>query len=384
MSMYPGNSIGGPRRQKPWLLHGITAILGLVGLATVIGLLAAVVMLASSGDDLEDFEEWAGWFTATAVALPLVLGLTACGLMMGTILMYRHLARFSEQMTAIDQQTAVVAEQSVARTQADPYAGQTVVDPAETRDLLAKIHETLLLPDEERSRRFEQMMEREFADRLASTQRFIDAFDFHRARGELASLIERFGADPRIQEAQERLDKAAEAAAADDIGRITRHVEELMGSVRWDDAERICLELAQRYPLAQEPAPLLERVRRERKLFAQQHRQRMHDEIQRAVSERRWQEALAGARQFTQTFPTGPDADALRAQMDTLEANADIQARQGLERRYKQYIRQQQYWDALALARRIITEHPLSPQANALRGQVARLEELARAQGPHA
>ena len=61
-----------------------------------------------------------------------------------------------------------------------------------------------------------------------------------------------------------------------------------------------------------------------------------------------------------------------------LTANADIQSRQALEQQLKELVRQHQYWDALALARRIISEHPLSPQASALRGQLPRLEELAR------
>ncbi len=47
-----------------------------------------------------------------------------------------------------------------------------------------------------------------------------------------------------------------------------------------------------------------------------------------------------------------------------------------------EFVRRQQYWEALALARRMLTEYPLSPQANALRGQVPRLEELARRQPP--
>ena len=256
------------------------------------------------------------------------------------------------------------------------------MEPAQVRDLLAKIHETLLLPEDERLRRFEKMVEREFAQRLAATEQFVHSRDFHRARKELAVLSERFGDDPRIQQARERLEKVAEGTRANDIAQVSKHVEDLMGLAHWEEAQRATLELGEKYPLAPEPAALIERVRRERKLFEQKHHQHMHDEIQQLVHERRWQEALVAARQFIQTFPTGPDTEALRAQIETLEANADIQARQAVERQIKQYVQQQQYWDALALARRMISEYPLSPQANALRGQLPRLEELARRQQP--
>jgi hypothetical protein len=275
-----------------------------------------------------------------------------------------------------------MAEQSLARTQADTYAANSRVDPTEIRDLLRRIHEALLLPDDERVKRFRLLMEQEFAERLAAVDQSIDTYDFHRAREELASLAERFGANnQQIQDAHARLQKASDAARADDVARITRRIEDLMDLAQWEEAEKTARALVDRYPIAPEPATLLERVRRERNLFEQKNRHRMQEEIQQHVHARRWQEALAAALTFVHTFPEGPDSDAIRQQMETLEANADIQARQSLERRLKQHVVDRQYWDALALARRIITEHPLSPQANALRGQIPRLEELARRQG---
>jgi outer membrane protein assembly factor BamD (BamD/ComL family) len=123
---------------------------------------------------------------------------------------------------------------------------------------------------------------------------------------------------------------------------------------------------------------LFQHVCRERQVFEQGHRGRLHEEIQQLVRQRRWQEAAQAARQFIATFPTGPDTEALRVQLETLEANAEIQTRQQLESQIKEHIRRQEYWDALALARRIIADYPFSPQANALRNQLPRLEELAR------
>jgi hypothetical protein len=127
---------------------------------------------------------------------------------------------------------------------------------------------------------------------------------------------------------------------------------------------------------------LVGRVRRERQIFEQRHRQRLHEEIQQFVHHRRWREAAHAANEFVNTFPTGPDSDALRAQMETLQANAEIETRQILERELKELLQQHRYWDALGLARRIIAEYPLSPQANALRRQIQRIEELARQHEP--
>ncbi len=125
-----------------------------------------------------------------------------------------------------------------------------------------------------------------------------------------------------------------------------------------------------------------ERIARERKLFEQRHRQRMLEEVQQCVHQRRWREAADGTRRFLEMFPNDIEAPPLREQLTTLDANAEIQNRQQLETQYKELIQQHRYWDALALARRIIGEYPMSPQADALRRQVARVEELARKHEP--
>jgi hypothetical protein len=170
----------------------------------------------------------------------------------------------------------------------------------------------------------------------------------------------------------------------EDIEIATRRISDLMTMARWEHAEQYARELTQKYPEATEPRQLHERVREERKLFDQRHRQRMHDEIQQFVNQRRWREAAGAADTFIQTFPTGLDTDALRQQIETLKANAEIEIRQQLERHIKEHIQRKDYWAALELARRIIAEYPFSPQANVLRMQLGRVEELARQQGPRA
>jgi hypothetical protein len=244
--------------------------------------------------------------------------------------------------------------------------------------LFFDLRETLLLPEPERRRRFERLVERELQRGLTAAERYIISRDFHRAREELAMLVERFGQDERLRTAHERLEKAAEAARANDITHVHQRIDDLVSMGRWEEAERASRELLEKYPVSQEATALLIRVQRERKTYEQRHRQRLFDEIQQHVTQRRWREAAAAANGFLQNFPAGPDSDALRPQLETLVANADIQARQVLEQQLKELVRQHQYWDAVGLARRIISDHPLSPQANALRGQLPRLEELAR------
>ncbi|MGQ9648994.1 MAG: hypothetical protein ACUVXJ_02695 [Phycisphaerae bacterium] len=374
MSLTPIGPVDLFSRSNRWAPHAIISILIAVGALTVLALPAVVVLVARQG-------------VVTGMQILAIVGLligvlSVCGMLIIGIIVYRQTEALVEKLTAIDQQTAILAEQSMARTQAHTYAQSTNVNPAELRTLLERIHEVLLLPEQERANRYRAMVEREFGRRLAVIDHLINTNEFHQAREELTALAERFGQDRRLLETADRLEKAANAALANDVARVTQFVKDVIAQGRWDEAERTVLELARKYPSATEPNALLERLRQEKKKFEQLNRQRMHDEIQQFVNQKRWQEAHSAARKFLETFPAGPDSDVLRNQLPTLEANAEIQARQTLERYIKQYIQKQQYWDALALARRILNEYPLSPQANALRGQIGRLEELARRQAP--
>ena len=189
-------------RPGRWAPYAIVSILVAVVAVTCLSLLVVVVLVAQQGT--------VSGMEILGIAGLLAGVLAACGLLIVGIVMYRQTESLVEKMTAIDQQTAILAEQSMARTQAHTYAQSTTVNPAELRTLLEKIHEVLLLPENERATRFKTMVEREFSRRLATVEHLITTSEFHQAREELLALAERFGQDPRITEAANRLEKAAE------------------------------------------------------------------------------------------------------------------------------------------------------------------------------
>lgn len=373
MSIQPDDTMSEPRRGRAPFASGFMTFAILTTAVGVIGLVIGLARLGAGQGPIRATE-------VAGLAALVVASLAGVGLMIAAGTVTRQLQCLSRQTANLCQQMSVLAEQSVA----DHHGGATdgVIDAhlaaEEIRKLLLDIRETLLLPQEQRTWRYGKLVESAFRERLAAAEKFVRAREFHRARQELGVLSERFGADERIRQAQDKLECAAEEARASDITQAKSRVEDLIALGSWDNALRVAQELAQKYPLAQEAADLLDRVRSERDAFMRKHRQRMHDDIQTFVSQRRWSEALEATRLFIEAFPTGEDTDALRMQLPTLESNSEIQSRQRLEKQFKEHIAQQQYWDALALARRIIGDYPLSPQANALRGQLARLEELAR------
>jgi len=361
-----------PGHREPTAVHALIAITAFIGTVTLVALVVSLGMF--------------GWYDQPVLAMKVLAaaillsgGCTACGLMIAAITVIHWLQRLSEQSASLEQRTAILAERSVAQAR-DAGSTSGTFDPSELLRLLADIRDTLVLPADQRQRRFQNMFQAELQKRLADAETFVASGDFHRARAQLKILTARFGPNDRIRAVETQVEKAARAAQEQDVRHARERIKDLMGLNQWDQAERLARELADKYPTAAEPLGFIEHVCRERQLYEQRHRNRLHDEIQQFVHQRRWQEAAQAARQFIGTFPVGPDTEALQVQLETLEANAEIQTRQELEQQIKECIRQKQYWDALALARRIMADYPFSPQANALRAKLPRLEELARNQ----
>lgn len=358
---------------------------GFVYLLTGLGITAAAIGVAAVVATLVVFHRTGREFLGPEIpllAVVLVVGLCGAAVAVAGVSIRGQMRRLGEQLGSLEQRTAIIAEQSVARGREQPPEPPPQMDPAELRAFLAEIRDILLLPQDQRVRRYQALVEAEYTRRLAAADRFIASRDFHRARAELTALTQRFEIDDRIRDARNRLEQAADEARAQDIAQAATRIQDLMGLARWDEAGHLARELADKYPAAGEAAALVERVARERRLFEQRHRQRMLDETQQLVHQRRWREAAESTRRFLEMFPNDIEAPPLREQLATLDANAEIQTRQQLEAQYKELIQQQRYWEAVGLANRIISEYPISPQANALRGQIGRLEELARRHEP--
>jgi len=367
----PEETLRSPGRHEPAAASVFLALALVVATIGAVGVVTAVMLLRSPETTTVGLE-------ILALAAGIAAGLTACGLLLGLAVVVRRLVHLADQVSQLAQHTAIRAEQAAARANT-PAISESQLDTL--INALGEIQELLLLPEAQRERRFRALAEREIETRLATARAMAACRDFHRARRELALLMDRFGPDERITRAKADIEEATRQAQETDIESARDEIKNLVNLAQWDKAERMARELADKYPDAGEPLRLIEYVCRERQLYEQRHRARLHAQIQKYVHERRWQEAAEAARRFITTFPVGPDTDALRSQLETLEANAEIQTRQQMEEQIKEHIRRQEYWDALAIARRIIADYPFSPQANALRGQLARLEEMARRSG---
>ncbi len=246
--------------------------------------------------------------------------------------------------------------------------------------LLDDIRENSLLSDEQRHAKLKRVAEQKRQDLLAELQSLLQRKEFHRATMVLSELIKKFGRDEQTESLEASIEESRVRAEAEEIAATIKETEDLMSTGAWERARLTAQELLNKHPDLSEAEELAQRVEREQRLFEEEQRNRMRAEIQRHSSRREWRQALSIARALTERYPDSTEAEAVRAQLETLEANAEIEERHHLETQIKDLIRRHRFDEALHLARRVVADYPRSPQAEVLRGQLEALEERAAEQ----
>lgn len=244
------------------------------------------------------------------------------------------------------------------------------------------LRDSMLLSPEERKEKRRLVFDRDLFEARHAVQKTADKGDFAHAREYADALCRRYPNNSDAESLIEYVEQARNQHEAEDVRSITRQVNDLMSISAWERARQLAQRLLESHPDSVEARHLWLKLEREQRLFDIEQQRRMGAEIQRFVNNRRWEEALAGARIFVKRFPHSEDSEVMRMQIPTLEANAEIETRQRIEAQIMEYAKHGRYIEAASLARKIVEEYPDSPQAQVLRSQLGRLEELA--QNPNA
>ena len=319
-------------------------------------------------------------------------GLACGGLIWGIVALLRVLGSFHDSVLRLEKLSYDLADSPRSTTESDRASSRdptTVVgDPDATlfsspvpwRDivqLLEDIRDNSLLCDEERQEKKLRFADEEIQSVAVRIRALTTEGDYAQARQLVSSMRRRFPHEERIRELSAQVEEDRERHESDDVRACTQQAEDLISISAWGRARELAEQLRQRHPDSVEARQLLLRIEREHRLFEEEQRRRMNAEVQRFVTRRRWEEALAAARVFIERFPGCEESEALRMEIPTLKANAEIEARQFLEAKIMDCARHGRYIEAVDLARKVIAQFPESPQAEALRSQLNRLEELA-------
>lgn len=265
----------------------------------------------------------------------------------------------------------------------DPTTGTTDAPASspppwqELVSLLQQMRDNSLLTDEERVIKREQSENAEFEQATELLKSLTREGDFVRARQVVETFKARYPASQRADQLIRETEVHRERYESQDVKTITRQVEDLMSISAWPRARQVVQQLVERHRDSAEARQLLLRVEKDHATFQAEQRRRMYAEVQRFVTNRQWEEAVVAAKTFVERFPGCSESEALLMQIPTLSSNAEIEVRQELEARIMDYARHGRYIEAVELGRRLMEKFPGSPQAEALRVQLPRLEELA-------
>ena len=246
---------------------------------------------------------------------------------------------------------------------------------------LRQVNAALLLDEDQRRRKrlaLEDRQSRELLDearRASETSRFQDLRRIEeRIRGEELD-------DRRREELLKCVADVEAVARRRDIRSETRRIEDLMSTAAFDTAEEAAAALVRRHPESEEVTALVERVRREHEAYAAERRQALHAEVQEHVTARRWRPALAAARRLLSECPGAPEAEAVSDQMPVLRENAQIEEVRSLRDTARDLIQRHRFGEAVRVADDILSRFPDSLAASELREQLPRLRERAVLEG---
>ncbi len=246
--------------------------------------------------------------------------------------------------------------------------------------LLQEINENTLLNEQGRQQKIEFLALQERKRSFNDIDRLIQEREWAQAKTILELLIRKYPDNPDVKQQMIQLESLRKDAFNEELAQARKTITNFIAISAWDKAIRLAENLIEKHPDMPEARQLLQNIRTERARFREEQIKRMYCDIQKSIARKRWNDALQIGRQLIEKYPDSVEAETIRSQITTLETNAEIEKRQELEEQIKDLVRRRNFIQAVELARFVIANYPTSPQANALRDQLAKLEELAKQQ----
>ncbi len=351
-------------------------IAGLLGLATLVAVVARFGELATTGAATVATCLQVAVFGVLCVSLALLMW--AFAEMLSTLDEMRNLLRNGGPGVVT---SAAPGPASRARAN-DPRAEAQTHLLEELVHLMREVRDIELLSDPERAARL-RVEASDLVEQLeGDIPTLLREHNLQEAHQRLQRARQRFPSLPNWNALAQQIDQARAKFEDHDLQSATRETDDLAALGAWDRAQEVVRTLLQRHPESEPARELARRVALGRERATAEERARLMSQAQDATHRRDWPRALELVETLVSHFPGSAEAQELRQQLPTLQANVEIQKRQQMESLIRDLIRARRFAEALRTANELIERYPQSPQALALRDQLPRLRERA-AQLPH-
>ena len=247
----------------------------------------------------------------------------------------------------------------------------------EVVSLLSEIMENTLLDDSEKAAKCQLAKKHRQQALRREIQALIKAGKYSEAHERLEEFRLRYADTKQVGEMESQLSEALRHHEESEIAGITEQVQRYVGLGLWDRAMESAHSLASQFPENPEAARLPETIRLEQEAGRRQEQQRLYREIEHLVSRKHWRQALRAAETLVENHPSSPEANRLRGQMDELRRNAAIAERREWETRIAEHVQTGRHREAYDLAVELMEKYPDSPQAEEIRKRIDQLKARA-------
>lgn len=244
--------------------------------------------------------------------------------------------------------------------------------------LLRELRDISLLNPEERAVRQRELAEEAVRELEKSVPELLRNHNWVEARRRVQLARERYPSQAVWDKLESRIEEVRIGVENQDIEAAKRQVNDLKALGAWERAFDVVHDLLQRHPDSDAARELAQFVQNERGKADAAQRAQLMAQVQEAVKRRDWNTALSAANALMRQYPESNEARALRLDLPTLAANAEIQTRKRMEQEITRLSHAKRYQEAIQLARSLIERYPKSPQAAVLRETLPDLEERAR------
>jgi len=346
----------GPSLRVPLVVDAVTAGLEFVGIALILYALAALIAVGATA------AEQTGQSTVRALES------------MESLREAMEHAAAAMAQAAANQPTAAAPPASADSLAA---AAKNLETLRQMLAVLQELRQLALLNDQQKQAMLAMQRQRGKMDRLEKVAAFLKDHHWARAADDLDQLSLDFPDDAQVAELRQHLQVGREHDTAKTVSQTRERIEDAMAVSNWDEAFSAAQELADDFPENEDARALLKRVVHEREIFNESTAHRLYDEVKDDIDHRHWRRALAGARKLIEKFPEHRRAVSVRAQMPTIQDNAEIEERQEQEKRIQELVRGQRFIEAIELAEDLLDRFPGSPQADSLEQLLPKLRDLA-------
>lgn len=349
----------------------VVTILDVVAVASLVLGLSAGTMLFFDATGSRSESGAIPISTVAYALLSIASGLTIMGLLWGLAESIRASTRVAESQEDLNSTVNNLAARA-------PRQGQDEDGSLQWEELVLLVRELRdisLLGEDQRKMRLEAQGRAALERLQREVPVLLREHNWLEARGRVLTTRERF---PQLRE-WDALEKQIESMRSQveqhDIEAAERQIKDLVALDAWHRVEEVLTELLQRHPDSIKAIELGHRIRAERHKALAEARARLMIQAQDAVNRRDWRTALEFTNTLIQRYPQSTEAQQLKLQLPILRANADTKARQELESRITEALKQRKYDDAMRLTREMLDNYPNSKQAEKLREMLPDIEK---------